>query len=179
MSLLDQKIEDFVPSETPVDDIGIVFECDDLDMYDFPDDVNLPEGEYYSMIVGLRNYKDKYNKQYVDVCYKVFNTKQRPMWENQKIDRIRYFYIRQRMLRGSDEERRFRFAMNCIVGDGRSTLDAETLIGVTEYLKIYYGDDPKGSITYRQESELQQVWFVDDVSDEYHQDLEIISDEIV
>jgi hypothetical protein len=170
MNFLEQNIEDYISPETNSSDTGIVFECDELDMYDFPDDVNLPEGEYYSMIVGLRNYKDKYKKEYVDVCYKVFNTKLKLLWEKQKIERIWYYYIRQRILRDSDDERRFRFAMECIIGDSKFT--DKDLIGVTEYLKIYFDDDPKGAIVRRRESELQDVWFFDDVSDEFHRDLE-------
>ena len=175
MSFLEKNIGDYISPEPMSSDTGIVFQCDELDKYDFPDNVNLPEGEYYSIIVGLRDYKDKYTKQYVDICYKVFNTKLKTLWENGKIDRIWYYYIRQRVLRGSDDERRFRYAMQCIIGDTKLTDKA--LIGVTEHLKIYFDDDPKGAITYRRESELQEVWFVDDISDEYHRDLEVISTE--
>ena len=179
MSFLDRKIEDYITPEATANDIGIVFECDELDKYDFPDDVNLPEGEYYSIIMGFREYKDRYGKQYIDVCYKVFDTKQKPRWENGKTDRIRYYYIRQRLLRGSDDERRFRYAMSCMVGDGNSSLTDATLIGITEYIKIYYDDDSKGAIVFRCESELLDVWFFDDVSDEYHKDLEIVSEDVV
>ena len=46
-----------------------------------------------------------------------------------------------------------------------------------QYLKIYFDDDPKGVIVRRRESELQDVWFFDDVSDEFHGDLEDETDE--
>lgn len=175
MSFLDENIKDYLSPETTSNDTDIVFECDELDKYDFPYEANLYEGDYYSTIVGLRNYEDKYKNQYVDVCYKVFSTKLKILWENAKIERIRYYYIRQRMLKGSDDERRFRYAMYRIVGE--KTLTEKDLVGVTEYMKIYFDDDHKGSITYREESELQDEWFVDDVSDKFHMDLNADSDE--
>ena len=173
MNFLEQNIEDYITPKITENNIGIMFECDELDIYDFPYDANLTEGEYYSMIVGLRNYKDKYNKQYIDVCYKVFNIKLKNLWENKKIERIWYYYIRQRMLRESDDERRFRYAMKCIIGNNKFT--DKDLIGVTEYLKIYFDNDPNGTIVYRQSSGLKSEWFYDDISDEFHRNLEIES----
>jgi len=178
MSFLDKNIEEYILPKTTASEsnMDILFECDELDKYDFPDDVNLPEGEYYSMIVGLRNYKDKYNKQYVDVCYKVFNTKLKLLWENSKIGCVRYYYIRQRVLRDSDDERRFRYAMKCIIGSSNFT--GKDLIGVTEHMKIYYDDDPKGSIVCRRDSGLKIDWFVDDISEKFYHNMEEDLEEI-
>lgn len=171
MSFLNTKIEEYISNTLEPEETEIVFECDELDKYDFPCDAFLPEGEYYSIIMGLREYKDRFSKQYIDVCYKVFSKKQKALWENNKIERIYYYYIRQRILRGSDDERKFRCAMGWIVG--KETFTANDLVGVSEYLKIYYYDqDPNGTITYREWSELQPIWFIDDTSEEFHQKLE-------
>ncbi len=162
MSFLEQKIEDYVSN-----DEEIILECDEMDSYDFPKEEEVPEGFYASMIMGLRPYRDRFNKHYFDVCYKIFSAIMYNQWNEGHIDRISYFYIRQRCRFGSDEERRFRAAMRPICES--KILNKDNLVGVIEIFKIQYGKDGVGELVDRSASVLEPDWFVDDTSDEFHQ----------
>lgn len=119
MIILNNKINDYVNNNS-----AFVLDCDSLDVYDFPVEDEIPERHYASMIMGIRPYRDKFKNDYFDVCYKIFPTYLCSWWFDNQIEKITYFYIRQRYLRGSDEERRFRSAMFKICN--RTTLNAYT-----------------------------------------------------
>lgn len=161
MSYLDKRIDDYITADS-----SFSLECDELDMYDFPDEDIVPEGEYASMIMGVCDYKDKYNNRYFDICYKIFSGITYTLWNDKAIDKISYSYIRQRYLRGSDEERRLRSAMYNMCK--RKSITSDDLQGIIELIEIVYDKSGNGFIKKRSSTTINSLWFVDDESDEFY-----------
>lgn len=163
MSYLDKKIEDYAHGES---DENLVFECEELDYYDAPQESSIPEGVYAAMLMGFQFHSDKFKTRYVDVCYKIFSSATYTQWNEKIIDKITYFYIRIRYIRGSDEERRFRVAMSGLCKKKKFT--ANELIGIVELIDLSYQRNGEATIEQHISTELNSYWFEDDITDDFY-----------
>lgn len=166
MSFLNQNIEEYTSTPTNANDTSIVFECDDMDYYDISREEDVPEGLYAAMIMGFQNYTDKFKNQYIDVCYKVFSNSSYERWTNRIDDYITYSYIRLRFISGGDDKRRFCAAMSNLCKKKKFTTDE--LIGSILLVNLAYGRNGEAFVQKYKSTELNDLWFIDDISDEFH-----------
>ena len=166
MSFLEQNIESYVSTEIASTDTSIVFECDELDYYDIPREENVPEGLYAAMIMGFQPHRDKFKNQWIDICYKIFSDLAFTKWENKITDQITYSYIRIRVMESSDEERQFRAAMSNLCK--KKKFSSDELIGNISLINLAYRGKGEAFIKNYKHTLLDNLWFVDDVSDEFH-----------
>lgn len=166
MNFLNQNIEDYISPKTSSSDGCILFECDELDCYDFPDEEDVPEDQYVAMITGFRKHKDRYKNYYIDVCYKIFSYDTLKQWENRIIDKISYSYIRTRFVEDGDEHRRFRAAMSRFCN--KMKFDSDELIGTISIISLEYRGKGEAVVKKYQETKFSEKWFEDDISDEFY-----------
>lgn len=166
MNFLEQTIEDYILPETASSDTGIVFECDELDYYDLPREEDIPEGLYAAMIMGFQSYADRFKNQYIDVCYKIFSDLAFMKWTNRVADQITYSYIRIRVMKDSDEERQFRASMSKLCNKMKFTIDE--LIGTISLINLAYKGKGEALVEKYKRTELNDLWFVDDISDYFY-----------
>lgn len=144
------------------------FEFDEYDVYLFPYEKDIPEGYYHSRVEYISNSQNKYGDACVDVCYKIFPTRMIDQWKNEYIDKITYFYMRQRYKRDSDPFRRFLKAMKDAGELTNAKISYADLIGIREGIHLtYQREGCIGSIIERTPSNLSDDWFNDDVSDKF------------
>ena len=166
MNFLEQNIEEYISPETNSSDTCIVFECDELDYHDFPIEEDVPEGIYAAMIMGFQNHKDKFKNQYTDVCYKIFSDLAFMKWTNKIADQITYSYIRIRFMNESDDIKRFRVAMSALCQKKKFT--SNELIGTIVLINLAYRGKGEAFVEKYKHTDLNDLWFVDDISDEFH-----------
>ena len=159
--------EQLISASNPSNDT-LEFEYDEYDMYLFPYEKDIPEGYYHSRVEHISNSQNKYGDACVDVCYKIFPTRMASQWENRLIDKITYFYIRQRYKRGSDPFRKFLKAMKEAGKLTSAKISYADLVGIKEAVHLtYQRDGYMGSITDRIPTKMADAWFFDDVSNKF------------
>jgi len=164
--------EQLISASKPSNDT-FEFEYDEYDIYLFPYEKDIPEGYYHSRVEHISNSQNKYGDACVDVCYKIFPTRMTSQWENGYINKISYFYMRQRYKRDSDPFRRFLKAMKEAGKLTNSRISYADLIGLKESIHLTYKRDGCiGSIIERIPTGLSDDWFADDVSDKFDRSCE-------
>lgn len=163
MNFLEQNIEDYINPEANLRDTSIVFECDQLDYYDFPNEKDVSDGLYAAMIMGFQNHKDRFKTQYIDVCYKVFSDSAYRKYESGISDSIPYSYIRIRFMKESDEERRFCAFMSKLCNKTKFT--ADELIGGILLITLSYKGNGEVYVEKYSIVTMDESWFVEDISD--------------
>ena len=159
MSLLDKKIEDYISKEE--DDQEIVFEYEDIYEYDFPYEEDVPEGEYFSRISDIREYRDRYKNSYYIVYYTVFQVIMAMKWSENYISEIPYHGICQKLEKQSIPYSKFCSSM--YKATGKKKFSRDDIIGKTERFYLSYEKDGCiGEITNRRVEEVHPSWFDDD-----------------
>ena len=156
MSLLDKKIEDYVSEKE--DEKEIFFEYEDIYEYNFPYEDSVPEDYYYSKIVDIREYRDKYKNTYTIVYYIVFQTIMLDRWEGGYISDIPYHHICQKYEKHSIPYNKFCASMH--KATKMQKFNAKSLIGTTEVIHmVYQKDGCIGSISERKPITIHPSWF--------------------
>ena len=156
MSLLDKKIEDYVSKRD--DDQEIVFEYEDIFEYDFPYENTVPEDYYYSQIIEIKKYTDKYRNNYYIVYYKIFQAIMMERWDKGYISNIPYSYICIKYEKNDISYNKFCASMHKATGlrkFGGNSLKGKTEIIHLEYAKI----GCIGAITERKPVDISSDWF--------------------
>lgn len=150
-----RKITEAHPTEE------IVLEYTDSDKYVFPFENKVPEDCYYAMITVVEKSFNKYSDPCFDICYKLVSNKDLDALDAGYIDKLTYYYIRQRYKIGSEPARKFTSAM--CEGGMPPKFRLSELIGYTEYIRLTYARDGCiGSITERIVSDIDPAYFTDD-----------------
>ena len=163
MNFLEQNIEDYITYGANSNDTNIIFECDQLDYYDLPNQEDVSEGLYAAMIMGFQNHKDRFKIRYIDVCYKVFSDIAYRKYESGIADSIPYSYIRVRLMKESDEERRFCAFMSKLCNKTKFT--ADELIGAILLITLSYKGNGEVYVEKYSLITMDESWFVEDISD--------------
>lgn len=163
-SFLSTKIEDY----NLISSYDEKFEYNEFDKYHFPYEKKVPEGWYHSIIMDIKWCASNYGKKCYEVSYKIFPYRMHHDYENKMINNITYFYIRQKYIVDGEHDRALRTSIR-EDGNKSDILWKDLKNQFTECILIEYKKDGEiGSITQRFPSILQNVWFVDDISDDYH-----------
>lgn len=166
MNFLERNIEDCLTSEANSNGNNIVFECDQLDYYDIPNEEDVSEGLYAAMIMGFQTRKDRFKNQCVDICFKIFSNLAFTKWNNRVADQITYSYVRIRITENSDEERQFRTAMSKLCN--KKKFSTYELIGSIFLINLEYRGKGDVFIKNYKCTALNKLWFIDDISDDFH-----------
>ena len=159
-------IGDKVPNNEP-----IIFETDEYDKHVFPYEEEVPEGLYYAMIKKVENSQNTYHDPCFDVCLKLIPIHQPKAWENEQIDELTYYYIRQRYKKGSIPARKFcdnMYAMGLPKKFTSHDLEGHIAIINIEYIK----NSKLGRIESWKSTKLTADWFIDDEGQEVSENTE-------
>jgi hypothetical protein len=87
-------------------------------------------------------------------------------WNYKVADKIPYSYVRVRFMKKSDDEKRFCAAMSNMCNKKKFTSDE--LIGVVLLINVSYRSKGEVFVKKYEHTKLNELWFVDDISDEFH-----------
>ena len=156
MSLLDKKIEEYISSNDEKTDI--VFEYEDIFEYDFPYEESVPESYYYSQVVDVREYCDRYKNNYYIVYYRIFQAIMIERWQGGYISEIPYYHICQKYEKHSIPYNKFCASMR--KATGLTKFNKDQIIGQTEIIHLTYATDGCiGTIKERKPTEVNPSWF--------------------
>lgn len=143
VSYLDMRVEDLA-----IEDDDLILDTDDFYMYDFPYEKDIPEGDYFALIVEAKAVKKTYEVTHYDIYYKMILYNDWCSWNDEYVDSVPYYRMIQRYKIGSQPEKRFRAVMAAKLGSGKFQLSK--LIGLTDVFFLQYTSNSNlGSIGKR------------------------------
>lgn len=147
-------------------DKDMLLDDDELADYDYIRYDIMNPGVYYSKIVHAEKAVSRKNLECYDIFYKMVSREEYISWYNCETEKVKFYHIKQRYIKGSSASLKFSKAMRNAGLPSKAPINQA--VGVTEKILIGFPDDNNmGSIVdrcynYLDTTEYEDIFALDD-----------------